>query len=176
MANKVKNFYSELPPWGKGVIAVGGVALVLYIVYNGYRRVKGASDVREAGQVADAAKKEILALQSKGIRPSYSATQYESFALKLAEAMNGCGTTEESIMQVFGAMKNKADVLSLISSFGVRFYQPCAATQPISYARYLFDDKLFGGNLQTWLEYDLSSGNIKKINALLSQKNIDFQF
>lgn len=176
MANKVKNFYNELPPWGKGVVATGGVLLVLYIVYNTYRKVKSASDVRDAGQVADAAKKELLALQSKGIRPSYSATQYESFALKLAEAMNGCGTTESSLTQVFSAMKNKADVLALISAFGVRFYQPCAATQPISYARYIFDDKLFGGNLQTWLEYDLSSGEIKKINKLLSEKSIDFQF
>lgn len=176
MENKAKNFYSELPSWGKGVVAVGGVALVLYIVYNAYRKVKGASDVRQAGQVADAAKREVLALQSRGIKPSYSATQYESFALKLAEAMNGCGTTYESVTQVFDAMKNKADLLYLISSFGVRFYQPCLATSPISYARYLIDDKLFGGNLQTWMEYDLSSGEIKKINQLLAEKNIDFKF
>lgn len=176
MANKIKNVYNGLPPWGKGVVATGGVLIVLYIVYNAYRMSKASSDAKDANKVADSANRELADLNARGIKPSYTKTQYETFSLKLAEAMNDCGTNEDSIMQVFQAMKNKADVLALISAFGVRYYQPCAASQPISYARYLWNDKLFGGNLQTWLEYDLSAGNIKDINDLLAEKNIDFQF
>jgi hypothetical protein len=176
MANKIKGFYSELPPWGKGAIAVGGVVIVGFIIYTTYSRVRRRSALKEANVISDKAKQEITALQSKGIRPSYTPSQYESYSISLAEAMNGCGTTEETVFSVFNGMKNKADVLSLINAFGVRSYRPCAASQPISYTRWLFDNDAFGGTLPTWLEYDLSASDKEKINEILSSKKIDFQF
>jgi hypothetical protein len=169
-------YYNDLPPWAKGVVAVGGITVVGYAIYSFIRKQKLARDVKSANKISQEANQEIKVLQSYGIRPSYTSTQYESFALKLAESMNGCGTNENSIYSVFEAMKNKADVLTLISTFGVKFYSPCAGSQPISYAKYLLDDKSFGGNLSTWLQYDLTSGEIKQINNILSSKNIDFKF
>jgi hypothetical protein len=176
MANKIKGFYSELPPWGKGAIAVGGVVIVGFIIYTTYSRVRRRSALKEANVISDKAKEELVALQSKGIRPSYTPSQYESYSIRLAEAMNDCGTSEDSVFDVFNAMKNKADVLSLINAFGVRSYRPCAASQPISYTRYLFNSDAFGGTLPTWLEYDLSASDKEKINKILSSKKIDFQF
>jgi hypothetical protein len=73
-------------------------------------------------------------------------------------------------------MNNKTDVLKLIEVFGVRYYRPCPATDPLSYTRYIFDQKIFGGNIQTWLQYDLSSSEIENINNILKGKNIDFKF
>jgi len=176
MANKIKGFYSELPPWGKGAIAVGGVVIVGFIIYTTYSRVRRRSALKEANVISDKAKEELTVLQSKGIRPSYTPSQYESYSIRLAEAMNDCGTNEDSVFDVFNAMKNKADVLSLINAFGVRSYRPCAASQPISYTRYLFNSDAFGGTLPTWLEYDLSASDKEKINKILSSKKIDFQF
>jgi hypothetical protein len=91
-------------------------------------------------------------------------------------ALDGCGTDEQSVYNVFEAMKNKADVLKLISKFNVRFYQPCAATSPISYTKWLYDNESFGGSLATWLQYDLTNSEILKINTILSKKGIDFKF
>jgi hypothetical protein len=176
MTNKITKTYSELPSWAKGFVAVAGTIFVGYIIYNAYRKVAAGKGLQDALTVAKDAKAEVSILQSKGIKPSYAQTQYEAFSLKLVEAMNGCGTTWDSVKSVFESMKNKADVLRLVEVFGVRYYRPCPATDPVSYTRYMFDEKTFGGNLQTWLEYDLSGSEIKDINDILSSKSIDFKF
>lgn len=176
MQNKLGQYYNDLPTWSKGVVAViglAGIALIGYSIYSGSKRRR---DIKEANKASEEAKIEISELSRVGVKPSYSPSQYEVFSQKLVQAMDSCGTGEESIYSVFRYMKNKADVLSLISAFGVRFYQPCSATNPISYTKWLFDDKSFGGGLATWLEYDLTSSEIKKINDILAKSNIQYSF
>ena len=169
-------YYGDLPTWAKGVVSIGGIAIIGYMVWNAYKKGKNQKDFKEALNIAELAKKEAEILQRSGMKASYSQTQYESFALKLVEAMNGCGTTLDSVKQVFEAMNNKTDVLKLIEVFGVRYYRPCPATDPVSYAKYMFDQNIFGGNIQTWLQYDLSSSELEKINNILKGKKIDFKF
>lgn len=173
---KVYDYYKDLPPWAKGVVSVGSIAIIGFIVYNGFKKIKQKKSLSDALGVSRDAKEEARLLQIRGIKASYTQTQYESFALKLVEAMNGCGTSINSVNQVFESMVNKTDVLRLIEVFGVRYYRPCAATQPISYVRYMNDEKTFGGNIQTWIQYDLSSREIENINNTLKNKNIDFKF
>lgn len=173
---KVYDYYKDLPPWAKGVVSVGSIAIIGFIVYNGFKKIKQKKSLSDALGVSRDAKEEARLLQIRGIKASYTQTQYESFALKLVEAMNGCGTSINSVNQVFESMVNKTDVLRLIEVFGVRYYRPCAATQPISYVRYMNDEKTFGGNIQTWMQYDLSSREIENINNTLKNKNIDFKF
>lgn len=176
MANKAYEYYKGLPPWARGVVFVGGFAVVVLVAMQIRKSIKSKQDIKDANKISDQASKEIAALTRKGQGPNYSASQYEAWSLKLAEAMNGCGTDEAAIYDVFGKLKNKADVLQLINSFGIRYYMPCAATQPISYIRYMNDDKTFGGTLPTWFEYDLTSGEIAKVNDTLKKNNIDYTF
>jgi hypothetical protein len=176
MSNKLYSSYNGLPSWAKGTLAVGGLVIVGFVAYTIYKNAKKKSELRQANKLSQDASKEVVELGKQGIVPSYGQSQYESFVLKLVLAMDGCGTDEQSIFNVFEAMKNKADVLKLISVFGVRFYQPCAATSPISYSKWLYDNESFGGGLSTWLEYDLTNSEIQKINAILSKKSIDFKF
>lgn len=174
--NKISESYNQLPSWSKGVVAVGGIAILGFVIWNAYKKIKEAKSLQEALIVSKDAKEEANALQRKGIKASYSQTQYESLALKLVEAMNGCGTSLDSVKSVFELMKNKTDVLRLIETFGVRYYRPCPATDPFSYALYMYNEKKFGGNIQTWLQYDLSQSEISSINSILSLKNIEFKF
>jgi len=176
MANKLGEYYNGLPTWSKGVVAVIGVAAVALVGYSVYSGVKRRRDIREASKASQEAKKEVDDLRRTGIVPSYTPSQYEVFSQKLVQAMDSCGTSEESVYSVFRSMKNKADVLSLISAFGVRFYQPCSATNPISYTNWLFNNRAFGGGLATWLEYDLTSAEIKKINNILAGNGINYNF
>lgn len=176
MAKGLAKAYNELPSWSRGVVGVVTIAAIAFIGYSIYKKRKESVEKKEANVGAKEAEKELVDLRRKGVMPSYGLSQYESFAQKLAQAMDGCGTTEDSIMAVFKSMKNKADVLSLISAFGVRYYSPCAASQPISYARWVINDKTFGGSLQTWFEYDLTSGEISDINKILESKKIDYKF
>jgi hypothetical protein len=84
----------------------------------------------------------------------YSESEYTQFANKLYRAMNGIGTDEKSIYEVFEAMRSKADVLKLIQVFGVRDSE----------------------TLEEWMAGDLSSGEIRKINLILSKNGINYTF
>lgn len=89
-----------------------------------------------------------------GVSPSYSDAQFRVFAQDLYGAMKGWGTNEEKIYNVFRQMKSKVDVLKLIDAYGTRD----------------------GENLFEWLDGDLSSWNFRKINQILRDNNIDYEF
>jgi hypothetical protein len=169
-------FYNDLPNWAKGVVAIGGVAIVGVFGYKIYQDVKRKRDIRDASQSADEAAKELKRLSFNGVNPTITKTQAINLSEKLVQAMNGCGTDEKMVNSVFNTLKNDADIYLLISSFGVRYYTPCGASQPVSYARWLFNDKTFGGDLGTWLSYDLSTSEINNINNILSKKGIKYSF
>jgi len=169
-------FYNDLPNWAKGVVAIGGVLIVGVFGYKIYQDVKRKKDLKQAGQSADEADVVLKNLASNGIKPNITSAQASNFSSSLVQAMNGCGTDENMIYGVFSKMKNEADVYLLIKQFGVRYYTPCPASNPVSYAKFLIDDKAFGGDLATWLSYDLTSSEIGKINSILSGKKIKYQF
>jgi hypothetical protein len=176
MAEKTYRYYKDLPTWAKGAVIVGGVAITGYLLIKIYNSIKANADKRDSLEFSKNAQSELNSLKMRGIKPSYSATQYQGFASKLVIALDGCGSDEEAVFGVFENMNNKADVLNLISAFGVRYYQPCAATSPIAYGRWVIDSKTYGGNLSSWLSYDLTQSELKKINAILTTKGIDYKF
>jgi len=177
MKDKVFKAYSGLPAWAKGVTAVviiGGVAYAGYTIYRNHQKKKAFDESNAAGIEAQ---KELNALLANGAKLSYGNSQYETFSQQLVEAMRGCGTNEAKVYDVFNRMKNKADVLKLISVFGIRIYTPCALSNPISSSLGLFGlAKEAGGSLIAWLNYDLTSAELNKVNSILSSKNIDYSF
>lgn len=167
---------SGQPGWAKGVenvILIGGAALAVYLIYKNARHNK---EIAEANTAAEQAGKDLSDLENLGILPTLYDTEYENFSQELVQAMNGCGTDEASIYSVFGKMANDADVLKLIQAFGVRYYQPCVWTSPVSYTLWLANDQAFGGGLPAWLGYDLDASEIAKVNSILRSKQISFQF
>ena len=80
--------------------------------------------------------------------------QLNTFASSLYAAMDGAGTDEDKIYNVFRAMGTRSDVLQLIKTFGVKD----------------------GETLTEWLNGDLSSKEIDKINSILANNNINYQF
>ena len=176
MKLKLYEDYKQLPPWSKGVvgiIVVAGSAVAIWAIVRGIKNRKGLAD---ASQAAKAAASELQQLKAKGINPTMDISQFQVLSEKLVQAMNGCGTSEDQVYDVFKAIKNDADVRQLITTFGVRYYQPCAADQPISYTRWLFNDQTFGGGLPTWLAYDLSASEIRKINDILKSNKVNYSF
>lgn len=172
----MKETYNNLPNWAKGAIAVGGVLIVGIFGYKIYQDIKKKKDLKNANQAADQADSELRNLSNQGVKPTITASQATTFSTSLQQAMNGCGTDENKIYGVFDKLTNDADVYMLIKQFGVRFYTPCPATNPVSYAKFLYDDKSFGGDLGTWLGYDLTNGEVQKINGILAKKSIKFRF
>jgi len=158
-------YYKDLPPVFKGIIAVtvvAGVGLIGYGLYKKFHKTAGEKDAEESLKDANKDIKKLLSLQ----KPSYLPSQYGSFSDSLFEAMSGLGTDENTILSVFGKMKNTLDVLLLIQAFGIRDYT---------------DDKVFvfnikPMNLNQWISAELSQGYKDDLNKILSSKGIKFQF
>jgi hypothetical protein len=173
---KIKNYYSQLPQWSKGILVVGVTGIAFIVGRTIYLNARKKREIQTANKAALMAETEIKGLEQQGVKATYTNSQYESFAQTLNEAMNGCGTNEESIYEVFRKIKNEIDIRKLISTFGVRFYRPCEVTQPISYFRYQFNNEAFGGSLSQMLAYELTSSEIKEINTILKSNNVNYSF
>lgn len=172
----VYKYFKDLPPWAKGVVIVGGGAALYFTGVTIYHNYKRNQDNKDATKAADAAQKELVDLKAKGITPSLSGSQFQALSESLVQAMNGCGTDEQKVYNVFKQMKNDADIRQLIASFGLRYYEPCAASQPISYLHWQINDKAYGGGLPTWLSYDLDASEIDAINAILKANRVNYSF
>jgi len=176
MINKITGYYKELPSWSKGVVAIGGLALAVIVGYTIYRKVKSTSGTKLNLRESETANDELIKLEGQGIKPTLNNSQIMSIINSLKDAMNGCGTNEQRIYDNFSKLNNDADVLLLLKLWQVQYYEPCSATSPISYGRWMFNDKSFGGNLSEWLNYDMTSSEIKQINSILAKKGIKHKF
>lgn len=171
MASAFDKFNQQ--PAAVKVIVVAGIGLAGYAAY---KAIKKAADESKARKAAEAAGNEIRQYNDQGYHATYTDSEYYSFVSALVEAMNGCGTDEDMILEIFRKMRNPVDIRKLITAFGVQYYRPCAASQPISYVRWQFDSHAFGGDLGTWLAYDLSTDYIQEINQILRERGTEFQF
>lgn len=172
MASVYERYYDRQPDAVK-IIAVAGIALLGYSLYRNYKKKQ---DEKEANQAAELAAAELAQLAAQGIHPTLPLSQFESISQTIIEAINGCGTDEQAIFNAFSQLRNEADIRQLITTFGVRYARPCAATDPISYSIWLANDEAFGGPLSTLLRYDLSDSDIGEINSILRGKGITYQF
>lgn len=176
MANFITKSYSDAPPWAKGIILVGAVYIGYRLVNFTLAKIKNLQDIKDVTQESNTATTELEQLAQQGIKPTLTAGQVDTSINKIVEAVNGCGTDEQAIYSVFNTLKNIADLKLLVQNWKIQYYRPCAATEPISYSKWLLNTKSFGGSLNTFLNYDLSNSEINNINNILKNKNINYTF
>ncbi len=127
-----------------GVIAAIAIVILIIVKYKGV-----LTDTIKNRKLAESLDKEIdydsLTLTQ---------TQLNTYASSLYAAMDGVGTDENKIFNVFRAMGTRSDVLQLIKTFGVKD----------------------GEDLTEWLHKDLSAEDIEKINSILADNNINYHF
>ena len=85
---------------------------------------------------------------------TYQLSYYGIWAKDLFNAMDGTGTNEQVIYDVFKKMQTKDDVLQLITAFGVE------------------DEE----TLTQWIVSELGDSERAILNRLLTDKNINYQF
>jgi hypothetical protein len=88
---------------------------------------------------------------------------YRSLADTLFEAMNGYGTDEDAITEVFGSLRNQADFDALENAFGSRTISSGAGN--------VFQ-KNYKGRLVGALKSELGSSEFSDLNNLLRSKKI----
>ena len=87
---------------------------------------------------------------------SYGESQYKVYAQKLLDAMDCWGTDEDAIYEVFKKMNNIDDILQLQIAFS--------------------DVEDENSTLSEWLHDDLSSSEMKQLNAIIAERSIEYSF
>ena len=147
VADGVKAGFKMLPWYIKLAIIIICFIAVWIIVRKIYRGITVPINTKQ--RAADA-RAEMTALESNGERASYPDSKYQTLADDLEESMDGWGTWDDDLDDVFNELNNNIDYLKLEAAFGRRD----------------------GEDMIGWLKGDLSSSRLEEVNDILEQKGI----
>ena len=159
--------FQGLPKWAQGVLAVAGLGLSTIIGWTIYNKVSAIATTKKARKEIGDIEDEIKELKKEGnIVPTISKAQLAIMAGQLEQAFQEAGTDEDQIKRIFGQIKNDADVLILIKTYGIRSIKnPIAWQAPLK------------GTLGQALSDELSADEIEEyINSVFVKKNIKYRF
>lgn len=122
---------------------VGIIVLVVVIVILLLAKLKPKADITKDLPVDNA-------------KLSFPQQQYLLLASQIYTAMAGAGTDFDTVMRIFGSLKNLDDWNALVKAFGTK-----SVSKWWGYS--------FEGTLIDWLTDELSSGEIDKVNQVLSK-------
>jgi hypothetical protein len=120
----IKDTWKEIPGFGKLLILAGGG----YGIYKGVnwivkKTTKSDDDITTQQAKTDLEnilKNNLLLPPGQQTLPSFSKSQYLTFADTIYNSMDGAGTDEEALKGAFKEMQNDVDILYLIDAFGTR--------------------------------------------------------
>jgi hypothetical protein len=141
----------KIPALSKGqlyTIAIMAVVLIVVIVLVcvNYSKIKS--------WIQDKKEENELAKDIDTSNVSISSSMMRQYADRLYTAMKGIGTDEDTIYDVFGNFSTTDEVLQLIKVFGTR------------------DDM----TLPQWIVDELTTKERKKLNTILTNKGVTYQF
>lgn len=141
----------KIPALSKGqlyTIAIMAVVIIVVIVLVcvNYSKIKS--------WIQDKKEENELAKDIDTSNVSISSSMMRQYADRLYTAMKGMGTDEDTIYDVFGNFTTTDEVLQLIKVFGTR------------------DDM----TLPQWIVDELTTKERKKLNTILTNKGVTYQF
>jgi hypothetical protein len=160
MANS-KGYFSQLPTWAKGTIAIVGVLAIGGIGFAIFRGIKKGIEKAKESKESREAKDDLVEAQQQGIQPTISNSEAESKVSSLLEAADDCdptGSGATQIIAVIKTLKNKADYLLLTSKFGTKTWADCWPGQVTGSLTTLLVAELDGGQMKTVREHLASIG------------------
>lgn len=180
--NKVYQIWTDLPVWAKGVISVGGVAIVYFAARGVWKQFRKREEQGKARQTVREQKSEISDLQRKGLKASYAESQYKSWADRLQKQYDGADMKQNVFdydipvlgqwsgsgkvtAQIVGQLKNNLDFLKLSDAWGVRTYDQ---------AGWFTGD--FTGTLAQAVNDELDNGEVNALNNILKKNGISYRF
>jgi len=123
----MKEFWSGLPTWAKGVVGVVSVLAIGGIGFAIYKGVKNAiergREGREDKDLKQETSQELNQLAQQGIQPTMSDSAALSLSAFVQEALGGfelSGTEKQVVNEILAKVNNQADWLKLQNVFGVR--------------------------------------------------------
>jgi len=158
---QVTKSFQGLPIWAKGAIAVAVVGGAAYLIYKLWSFPKQFLDGRGNRQEDRAWNTE---LEKLGQKPTMSKAQIDALANKAYAAMNGYGTDEDALYEVFRALKNDADFAALQAAYGVRTISSGSWNPAAN----------FEGNLIAAITDEVDANTRKIINNILKVHKINY--
>jgi len=142
----------------EATIAIVVLAIGIFIFWK-WAKVKSA-----AWKVWETLDKGISDGLASGEALSYDELQFSGWASALEAAMHGSGTDESAIYNVFRKMQHTTDLLFLIKKFGHR-----DKTNVLGRTKGTWD-------LSQWITDELDAEEKDKLNKILVDKSIRYQF
>lgn len=142
-----------MTPKQKPYVIGGALALIAFLILR-----KKDPDRAEAQALTNEA--------ATGGTPSYPDSQFYAWANRLESTMFDWGTNEDSLYDVFRALKNNADFIALKQAFGMRTYTG-GIVPGFFYGKYSLDQ---------WIEEELNPEEIATVNSILASKGITYRF
>lgn len=171
MKSKVYDYYKDLPPWAKGVVIVGGVALLAYAGIRISKAIFPSEKRRKERELEKDVMEEIKEAEKTGKKPSYADSSYLQYANTIHNAMQYCvGDDYGTVVDIAKRMMNDLDVAKLIKAYGTR-------------QRYCFgipsggkDDLFTAIRAELGQEFaGLTSYRVKQINSDWQSKGIKYK-
>jgi hypothetical protein len=184
MANKVYQYYTELPSWAKGIVVIGGIAIAYFTTKQFIARIKAQNKKKVDMATVIEQKKEIDNLEKTGLRATFSDSQYKAWADAIQNQFDGCdidssdftivgaiwksfkgSNSAKKLISIISKFKNDLDFLKLSEAWKVRSYDQCGwgmgeVTGTLSYA----------------ISDELNNSEIKDINSILVKQGINYKF
>ena len=136
MEKGIYKYYTELPTWAKGIIAVAVVGGSIYIAYKVSKKIKEFEEKQDSKDTANASEDEYNKLVKKGEVLSFPVGKYITASNSIKLALDGCETIfgeGEAIEAVMSVVKKPIDWYFLVKTFDVKSIEGCA----------LGDDKMY---------------------------------
>jgi hypothetical protein len=171
MANKVYDYYKDLPSWAKGIVVVGGVGFALLVGFQIYKRVFKSEESKKSADELKHLDSDINNSVNKGLKPSFSQSTYDSYANTIYDGMRYIlGDSYSNVENTLKKMKNNLDVELLKKSFGKR--QDYAVGFPVGDKMDLFTyvRKELGNDYAGLTDY-----RVVRINKDWASKGITYQ-
>lgn len=171
MQNKAYQYYKDLPSWAKGVVVVGGVLAVYLVGARVYKTIFPSDKEKRNKELAKNVDSEIANLAKSGQKPSFSDSNYNTFANTIYNSMRyAAGDDYTTVENTLMKMKNDLDVAKLIKAFGMR--QDYAFGIPVGSPMDLFTyvQKELGNE---WA--GLTAYRVRRINGDWKKKGINYQ-
>jgi len=185
MENKAYQYWSGLPSWAKGVVAVGGIAIGYFAIRSFINKIKEDADKKNQRKTQDEQKTELENNIQNGIKPTFATSQYNLWADELQSQFDGCdfqlhipnvdpriifnnnwSGSGQKLANIIIQFKNDSDFLSLSTSWGAsRTYDQCG-----------WGTGNFEGNLAQSVTDELDQSEIQAINDYLATQNITYRF
>jgi hypothetical protein len=158
--------FKQLPPWGKGVIAVGILAGVGFVDYAVYKRLKKDKELAGAKKELDSVAQATADLTKAGQKPTLDSFKLAQIANQIHSALNGYGTDENGVYRAFTNVKTDLDVVNLTKAYGIRKLSSGNWNPAPD----------FEGTLGQSLTEELDPKEMAALNNLIAKKGIKYRF